>query len=294
MSQQKSFIKFNVIGLNTQRNNSVIVKNIKNIEINLKNLNMYINNLYNSRIHKNIKYNNSGNQVSAKSWGPGRGLARIPRIKGSGTRKAGQGALANMCRGGRLFGNRNYSKKWNIKTNRKVKVSAFKTALLSTLFETLVVSRGHSLKDVKNFPMIIDSILKYIWHPRELLMLLKLYGGYSDFKKAMISHAKRKKHLASSNTCKNGPLIIVDQVGDLFYLTQNTAGLEVCCFSKISIQKFILGGRIGRFCIFSKRSFLSMIGMLDCFKIESSYGLNSIPKSLNLRLNKETKRILIC
>merc|ERR1712146_183833 len=124
--------------------------------------------------------------------------------------------------------------------------------------------------------MIIDSILKYIWHPRELIMLLKLYGGYSDLKKSIGSYTKKNKTLKQKNKCKKGPLVLFDELCDLCHLTQNNPTLEVCCFSKISIQKFILGGRVGRFCIYSKRAFLSMISMLDCFKMETVYGLNSI------------------
>src|SRR5688500_8513270 len=46
--------------------------------------------------------NNSGMQHSAESWGTGRAVARLPRISGGGTSRAGQGAFANMARGGRM------------------------------------------------------------------------------------------------------------------------------------------------------------------------------------------------
>lgn len=34
----------------------------------------------------------AGHQVAAKSWGTGRAVSRIPRVKGGGTHRAGQGA----------------------------------------------------------------------------------------------------------------------------------------------------------------------------------------------------------
>ena len=34
--------------------------------------------------------------------GTGRAVARIPRVRGGGTHRSGQGAFGNMCRGGRL------------------------------------------------------------------------------------------------------------------------------------------------------------------------------------------------
>ncbi|KAJ1340890.1 60S ribosomal protein L4 [Batrachochytrium salamandrivorans] len=45
----------------------------------------------------------AGHQTSAISWGTGRAVARIPRVSGSGTHRAGQAAFGNMCRGGRMF-----------------------------------------------------------------------------------------------------------------------------------------------------------------------------------------------
>lgn len=44
-----------------------------------------------------------GHQTSAESWGTGRAVARIPRVRGGGTHRSGQGAYGNMCKGGRMF-----------------------------------------------------------------------------------------------------------------------------------------------------------------------------------------------
>ena len=45
----------------------------------------------------------SGHKYSAESWGTGRAVSRIPRVSGGGTNKSGNGAFANMCKGGRMF-----------------------------------------------------------------------------------------------------------------------------------------------------------------------------------------------
>ena len=39
----------------------------------------------------------AGEQTSAESWGTGRAVARIPRVSGGGTHRAGQGAFGNVC-----------------------------------------------------------------------------------------------------------------------------------------------------------------------------------------------------
>jgi len=45
----------------------------------------------------------AGHQTSAEGWGTGRAVARIPRVKGGGSHRSGQGAFGNMCRGGHMF-----------------------------------------------------------------------------------------------------------------------------------------------------------------------------------------------
>merc|ERR1711908_41473 len=55
----------------------------------------------------------AGHQTSAESWGTGRAVARIPRVPGGGTHRAGQGAFGNMCRGGRMFNPTKTWRKWH-------------------------------------------------------------------------------------------------------------------------------------------------------------------------------------
>jgi large subunit ribosomal protein L4e len=47
----------------------------------------------------------------------GRAVARIPRVSGSGTHRAGQAAFGNMCRSGRMFAPTKVWRKWHQKLN---------------------------------------------------------------------------------------------------------------------------------------------------------------------------------
>jgi len=58
---------------------------------------------------------------SAESWGTGRAVARIPRVSGSGTHRAGQGAFGNQCRKGRMFAPLKTWRRWHRKVNLKQK-----------------------------------------------------------------------------------------------------------------------------------------------------------------------------
>ena len=59
----------------------------------------------------------AGMMYNAESWGPGRAVARVPRVSGSGTHRSGQGAFANSCRGGRMFNPTTVWRRWNRKVN---------------------------------------------------------------------------------------------------------------------------------------------------------------------------------
>ena len=60
----------------------------------------------------------AGHQTSAESWGTGRAVARIPRVSGGGTHRAGQAAFGNMCRSGRMFAPTKIWRKWHVKVNQ--------------------------------------------------------------------------------------------------------------------------------------------------------------------------------
>ena len=45
----------------------------------------------------------AGMQVAAKSWGTGRAVSRVPRVKGGGTHRAGQGAYGMMTVSNTLY-----------------------------------------------------------------------------------------------------------------------------------------------------------------------------------------------
>ena len=75
---------------------------------------------------------NSGMKTSASSWGTGRAVARVPRVPGSGTHRSGQGAIANFCRGGRIFGPTRIWRKWHHRINKNQRRQAIISAIAST------------------------------------------------------------------------------------------------------------------------------------------------------------------
>jgi large subunit ribosomal protein L4e len=92
--------------------------------------------------------NEAGHQTSAESWGTGRAVARIPRVSGGGTHRAGQAAFGNMCRGGRMFAPTKTWRKWHHHTNLNQKRYATASALAASALPSLVLARGHKIETV--------------------------------------------------------------------------------------------------------------------------------------------------
>ena len=74
----------------------------------------------------------AGYKHSAKSWGTGRAVARIPRIQGSGTHRSGQGAFGNMCRKGGMAFPLKAWRRWHRKVNLRQRRHALASALAAT------------------------------------------------------------------------------------------------------------------------------------------------------------------
>merc|ERR1712112_478006 len=101
----------------------------------------------------------AGHQTSAESWGTGRAVARIPRVRGGGTHRSGQGAFGNMCRGGRMFAPTKTWRRWHRKINVNQRRFAMCSALAASALPALVMSRGHRIENVDEVPLVVsDSI----------------------------------------------------------------------------------------------------------------------------------------
>ncbi|XP_022169293.1 60S ribosomal protein L4-B, partial [Myzus persicae] len=105
-----------------------------------------------SFVHDNVSKNSrqpyavsklAGHQTSAESWGTGRAVARIPRVRGGGTHRSGQGAFGNMCRGGRMFAPTRVWRRWHRKINVTQKRYATVSAIAASGVPALVMSKGN-------------------------------------------------------------------------------------------------------------------------------------------------------
>merc|ERR1711959_187130 len=201
----------------------------------------------------------AGHQTSAESWGTGRAVARIPRVPGGGTHRAGQGAFGNMCRGGRMFNPTKTWRKWHRKINVNQRRYAICSALAASALPGLVMARGHQVSEVPEVPLVVDSMNAD--KTTKAKAVLESVGAFDDVVESKNSHAIRSgkgKMRNRRHVQRRGPLVILTEeaikqgAGKAY---RNLSGVEVACVERLNLLQLAPGGHLGRFCVWSKDAF---------------------------------------
>ncbi len=197
----------------------------------------------------------AGMRVSAESRGTGLGIARIARIKGEGTRRAGQaGGVAGVVKG-RLTHPPRAEKVIVKRLNKKEKRLALYSAIAATIDKSIVKARGHRLDDSIELPIVVDDSIESIRKAKDLLNLLNALKLSSDLERAKNSIKKRsgkarmrgrKQYIAKS------VLIIVREDKGVGKAAGSIPGVEVARVDRLSIMHLAPGSHPGRLCVWSK------------------------------------------
>ena len=162
-----------------------------------------------------IKFLSSlGHQTSAESWGTGRAVARIPRVRGGGTHRSGQGAFGNMCRGGHMFAPTKVYRRWHRKVNVAQKRYAMVSAIAATGVPALVMAKGHRVEEIPEVPLVVSDKIQSYNKTKEAHIFLKKIKAYSDIEQVYKSkrfRAGKGKMRNRRRIQKRGPLVVYDQ-----------------------------------------------------------------------------------
>ena len=223
----------------------------------------------------------AGAEHSAESWGTGRAVARIPRISGSGTSRAGQATFGNMCRKARMFAPLKIWRKWHQKCNITQRRHAVASALAASACTPLVMARGHRVDNVPELPLVIDGLKDE--KTSSLLNTLRTFGVDDELAKVNRSKKIRSgvgKYRNSRYVMRKGPLIIYgdEDSSNLKQAARNIPGIDVCNVHRLNILQLAPGGHLGRFIIFTKNAFSSLNSEFGTFvyhsQNKSGYALN--------------------
>merc|ERR1712063_26549 len=216
----------------------------------------------------------AGHQTSAESWGTGRAVARIPRVAGSGTHRAGQAAFGNMCRGGRMFAPTKVWRRWHRRVNLNQKRMAVCSALAASALPSLVMARGHSIDNVPEIPLVVsNSAVSGLEKTKAAVALLQAIAAYEDVQKSKDSRkirAGKGKRRNRRYVQHVGPLVVYDESGPLTRAFRNLPGVELCQVSRLNLLRLAPGGHLGRFIIWTEGAFKQLDTVYGTQQVASS------------------------
>ncbi|RFU33466.1 hypothetical protein B7463_g2880, partial [Scytalidium lignicola] len=205
----------------------------------------------------------AGHQTSAESWGTGRAVARIPRVSGGGTHRAGQAAFGNMCRSGRMFAPTKTWRRWNVKINLGQKRFATASALAASSVPALLLARGHQVSNVPEVPLVINS---------------EVFSSASDdvdkVKASRKLRAGKGKLRGRRYRQRRGPLVVYDPAVDgkeIVTAFRNIPGVETSSVFVLNLLQLAPGGHLGRFIIWTSAAFKAL---------DTIYGSTTQPSAL--------------
>merc|ERR1712015_138026 len=215
----------------------------------------------------------AGKQSSAASWGTGRAMARIPRVKGGGTQSSGQGAYGTMCRGGRMFAPTKTWRRWHRKVNTAQKRYAMCSAIASTGVPALVMAKGHVISGINEVPLVVSDKVQAFQKTKEAVAFLRRNKAWADVAKVYATRRMRagKGKLRNRRTVqKKGPLVIYNDDQGLTKAFRNIPGVDCIQVNNLNLLKLAPGGHVGRFCIWTEGAFKKLDGLYGTWRKPSS------------------------
>jgi len=224
-------------------------------------------------------HRHAGHQTSAESWGTGRAVARIPRVRGGGTHRSGQGAFGNMCRGGRMFAPTKTWRRWHRPINQNQRRYAVCSALAASALPPLVMARGHKIEGIPEVPVVCTNAIESLTKTKAAVALLQKLNAYDDVQKCQDSkkiRAGKGKMRNRRYTMRRGPLVIYNEDHGIKQAFRNLPGVEVLSVDRLNLLKLCPGGHLGRFCIWSEGAFK---------KLDAVYGTGRKPSTEKTNYN---------
>ncbi|OON15191.1 ribosomal protein, L4/L1 family [Opisthorchis viverrini] len=214
----------------------------------------------------------AGHQTSAESWGTGRAVARIPRVRGGGTHRSGQGAFGNMCRGGHMFAPTKVWRRWHKRINVQQRRYAMCSAIAATGVPALVMARGHRIDRLPEVPLVISDEIESVKKTKEAVKVLKSVKAWSDIQKVYNSQrfrAGRGKMRNRRRIQKRGPIIIFRKDDGITRAFRNIPGVTLINVNVLNLLKLAPGGHMGRLAIWSASAFRQLDKLYGTWKTPS-------------------------
>ncbi|MBI5253564.1 MAG: 50S ribosomal protein L4 [Euryarchaeota archaeon] len=196
----------------------------------------------------------AGKRTSAFSWGPGHGVSRVPRVKGSRHPAAGRGAMVPQAVGGREAHPPVVQKKVIEKINVKERRKAIASAIAATAVKELVQKRGHIIANVPQIPLIVEDELESIKTAKGTKEALEKLGIWEDIVRAKQRNIRAGKGKMRGRKYKNrkSVLLIVAEDKGIKLGARNHPGIDVVRVENLGIEHVAPGTHYGRLTVYTK------------------------------------------
>lgn len=199
----------------------------------------------------------AGDRHSVETWGKGRGVARVQRLKGSS-----QAAQSPNNVGGRRAHPPKVEKDMGKKINRKELHLARMAALHATSVPDIVRQRGHKFNEELTLPVIVKDEFELIKSTKEAIETLTSIGLYADVERAKNGRnvrAGRGKMRGRRHRSPRGLLVVVSNECEGGRSVRNLAGIEVVTPNALNTSTLAPGGDPGRLTLITEAA-LAEIG----------------------------------
>lgn len=197
----------------------------------------------------------AGERTTAESRGPGMGISRTPRVKGSHYPAAMRGGLVPMAVGGRRAHPPKPEKNYLEKINKKERRLAILSAIAATANPQLVKERGHIIEKVPELPLIVSDEFQAISTTSETRNLFMTLGVWPD-----ILRAKQGKKIRSGKGKMRGRkyrkpkslLIVISDDQGIVKASRNHPGLDIVKIKNLNAELLAPGAVPGRLTLWTE------------------------------------------
>jgi len=196
----------------------------------------------------------AGQKVSGEYYGAGFHVARVPRQKGSGFSGARGGVFAPNAVGGRLTHPPRSWKNTKKTVNLKEKHLALLSAISATGIAEMVKKRGHQMKDVTEFPLVVEDKIENLNKTRFVMEAFEKLGIVAD-----VERCKDRKNVRAGKGKRRGrrykhakgPLIVVKDNSGINKAARNIEGVDVITVKNLNTRHLAPGALAGRLTVWS-------------------------------------------
>jgi large subunit ribosomal protein L4e len=187
----------------------------------------------------------AGIKTSAESWGSGRGVAQVPRLKNSS-----RVARVPQAVGGRKAHPPSLKRVFFEKINRKERQKAMRSAIAATANPDLVEARGHRFEGT--LPLILEDAFEELATTSEIAEVLVAINVWQDIEKAKRGKRVRAgKGKRRGRRYKNKKSILIICARSVL-AARNLPGVDVVTMDQLSVELLAPGTHAGRLTIWTE------------------------------------------